>query len=155
MNTQKKIFLLPYRFQIAGRVIAIIGVLAWIVSIVLTINHHDMDTIQYFRWHLYSLLILFVGLYLIGFSREKQEDEFTLHLRTSSALTAMLVIFGLKIMLSFVSGILEAKGIVSKDGMFSDLVDEWTSLGTVFFLYLIIYKIRLARFNKESKEQID
>ena len=155
MNTQKKIFLLPYRFQIAGRVIAIIGVLAWIVSIVLTINHHDMDTIQYFRWHLYSLLILFVGLYLIGFSREKQEDEFTLHLRTSSALTAMLVIFGLKIVLAFVSGILETKGIVSKDGMFSDLVDKWTSLGTVFFLYLIIYKIRLARFNKESKEQID
>lgn len=155
MKTQKKIFLLPYRCQIAGRVIAIIGVLAWIASLVLTVIHRDMDTIQLFRWHLYSLLILFVGLYLIGFSREKQEDEFTLHLRTSSALTAMLVIFGLDIVLSFVSGVLEMKGIVSKDGMFSDLVDEWTSLGMVFFLYLIIYKIRLARFNKESKEQID
>ena len=155
MNTQKKIFLLPYRFQIAGRVIAIIGVLAWIVSIVLTINHHDMDTIQYFRWHLYSLLILFVGLYLIGFSREKQEDEFTLHLRTSSALTAMLVIFGLKILLKFVTGFLRWKDVISKDGIVEDLVHGLTGLSTVFFLYLIIYKIRLARFNKESKEQID
>ena len=155
MNTQKKIFLLPYRCQIAGRVITIIGLLAWIASLVLTVIHRNMDTIQLFRWLLYSTAILYVGLYLIGFSREKQEDEFTLHLRTSSALTAMLVIFGLKIVLSFVSGYLVTKEIVSKDGMFSDMVDEWTSLGTVFFLYLIIYKIRLARFNKESKEEID
>jgi len=153
MNTQKKLFLLPYRFQIAGLVIAIIGVLAWIASFVLTIIYHDIDTIHYFRWQLYSLFILFVGLYLIGFSREKQEDEFTLHLRTSSALTSMLVIFGLKIVLAFVSGILETKGIVSKDGMFSDLVDEWTSLGTVFILYLIIYKIRLARFKMEASHE--
>lgn len=150
MNTQKKLFLLPYRCQVAGRVVAIIGLLAWLVSIVLTVIHHDTDTIQIFRWHLYSLLILTVGLYLIGFSREKQEDEFTLHLRTSSALTAMLVIFGLQIVLSFVSGYLEMKGLVSKDGIFHDLVDEWTSLGRVFILYLVIYKIRLARFKKES-----
>ena len=162
MNTQKKIFLLPYRCQIAGRVIAIIGLLACIASVVLTVTHRDMDSIQSFRWLLYSTAILYVGLYLIGFSREKQEDEFTLHLRTSSALTAMLVIFGLKIVLSFVSGYLEMKGIVSKDGMFSDMVDEWTSLGAVFILYLIIYKFRLARFNmrmaRESQEdnnQID
>ena len=157
MNTQKKIFLLPYRCQIAGRVIAIIGLLACIASFVLTVTQRDMDSIQSFRWLLYSTAILYVGLYLIGFSREKQEDEFTLHLRTSSALTAMLVIFGLKIVLSFVSGYLEMKGIVSKDGMFSDMVDEWTSLGAVFILYLIIYKFRLARFNmrmaRESQEE--
>ena len=153
MNTQKKLFLLPYRCQIAGRVLAIIGLLAWIASFVLAVSHHDMGSIQSFRWLLYSTVILYVGLYLIGFSREKQEDEFTLHLRTSSALTAMLVIFGLKILLSFVSGYLVMKEIVSKDGMFSDMVDEWTSLGTVFILYLIIYKIRLARFNKEASHE--
>ena len=156
MNTQKRIFLLPYRCQIAGRVIALVGLLGWIVSMILTIFHViEVDSRTEIHYYLYSTLILFLGLYLIGFSREKQEDEFTLHLRTSSALTAMLVIFGLKIVLAFVSGILEAKGVVSKDGMFSDFVDSLTRLGTVFFLYLIIYKIRLARFNKESKEQID
>ena len=154
MNTQKKVFLLPYRCQIAGRVIALVGLLALIASMILT-PFQKMDSHAVIHCYLYSTVILFVGLYLIGFSREKQEDEFTLHLRTSSALTAMLVIFGLKIVLAFVSGILEAKGVVSKDGIFSDFVDAWTSLGTVFFLYLILYKIRLARFNKESKEQID
>ena len=154
MNTQKKLFLLPYRCQIAGRVLAIIGVVAWIAFMILSL-FLKMDSNTEIHCFLYSTVVLFVGLYLIGFSREKQEDEFTLHLRTSSALTAMLVIFGLKIVLAFVSGILEAKGIVSKDGVFSDLVDSLTSLGTVFFLYLIIYKIRLARFNKESKAQID
>ena len=154
MNTQKNLFLLPYRCQIAGRVLAIIGVVAWIAFMILSL-FLKMDSNTEIHCFLYSTVVLFVGLYLIGFSREKQEDEFTLHLRTSSALTAMLVIFGLKIVLAFVSGILEAKGIVSKDGVFSDLVDSLTSLGTVFFLYLIIYKIRLARFNKESKAQID
>jgi hypothetical protein len=155
MNTQKKLYLLPYRCQIAGQVIAIIGLLAWVASLVLTVIHRDMDTLQLFRWHLYSLLILFVGLYLIGFSREKQEDEFTLHLRTSSALTAMLVIFGLKIVLAFVVGLLKGNADGASFKMVDNLVNDITSLGSVFFLYLIIYKIRLARFNKESKEQID
>ena len=154
MNTQKKIFLLPYRCQIVGRVLAIIGLLAWIAFMILT-PFNVMDDHALIHCHLYSVAILFLGLYLIGFSREKQEDEFTLHLRTSSALTAMLVIFGLKIVLAFVSGILEGKGIISKDGILSDVLEDTTDLGSVFILYLIIYKIRLARFNKESKEQID
>ena len=153
MNSQKKLFLLPYRCQIAGRIIALIGLLAWFVSLVMTAVHHDMETIQLFRWHLYSILILYVGLYLIGFSREKQEDEFTLHLRTSSALTAMLVIFGLKIILSFVLGFLQMKDLIAKDGIVKDLADSATSLTSIFFLYLIIYKIRRGRFNRESSHE--
>ena len=152
MNTQKKVFLLPYRCQIAGRVIALVGLLALIASMILT-PFQKMDSHAVIHCYLYSTVILFVGMYLIGFSREKQEDEFTLRLRTSSGLTAMLVIFGLEIVLSFVLGYLEMKGIVSKDGMFSDMVDEWTSLGSVFILYLIIYKFRLARFNKEASHE--
>ena len=153
MDTQKKLFLLPYRCQIAGRVIAIIGLLALIAFMILT-TFHEMDSKTLLHCYLYSTVILFVGLYLIGFSREKQEDEFTLHLRTSSALTALLVIFGLKIVLVLVSGFLQMKGIISKDGIIRDALEETTDLGSVFLLYLIIYKIRLSRFNKESKEQI-
>ena len=151
MNTQKKIFLLPYRCQIIGRVIALVGLLSWIATMILS-TFLKMDSNTLIHCYLYSTLVLFVGLYLIGFSREKREDEFTLHLRTSSALTAMLVIFGLKIVLTFVVHYLQWKGIISKDGFASDTFEGMTSLGSVFFLYLIIYKIRLARFNKESKE---
>ena len=92
-----------------------------------------------------------MGLFLIGFSREKREDEFTLHLRTSSALTAMLVFFGLKILLTFVKGFIRWKDVISNGGLVENVFDELTDLSMVFFLYLIIYKIRLARFNKECK----
>ena len=146
MNTQKKLFLLPYRFQTVGCVLMGIGLVMWIISF---IAGFEFETSV--QWTLYGTLVIFVGLFLIGFSREKREDEFTLHLRTSSALTAMLVIFGLKILLTFVKGFLLWKGVISKDGLVEDMFTEVTSLSMVFFLYLIIYKIRLARFNKECK----
>ena len=144
MNTQKKLFLLPYRFQTVGCVLIGIGLVLWIISFF-------FESKEIFRWILYGTLAIYLGLFLIGFSRERREDEFTLHLRTSSALTAMLVIFGLKILLTFVKGFLLWKGVISKDGLVEDMFTEVTSLSMVFFLYLIIYKIRLARFNKECK----
>lgn len=146
MNTQKKLFLLPYRFQTVGCILAGIGLVMWIIPFVAGFD--DTTTIH---WVLYATLAIYVGIFLIGFSREKQEDEFTLHLRTSSALTAMLVIFGLKILLMFVTSFLRWKDVISKDGIVEDLVHGLTGLSMVFFLYLIIYKIRLARFNKECK----
>ena len=150
MNTQKKLFLLPYRFQTVGCILAGIGLIMWIIPFLA--GFESKTTIH---WALYGTLVISVGLFLIGFSREKREDEFTLHLRTSSALTAMLVIFGLKILLTDVTSYFLWKEVISKDGMVMDMVDEVTDLGMVFFLYLIIYKIRLARFNKECKELND
>jgi hypothetical protein len=150
MNTQKKLFLLPYRFQTVGCILAGTGLVMWIIPFIA-----GFESKTAIHWALYGTLVISVGLFLIGFSREKREDEFTLHLRTSSALTAMLVIFGLKILLTFVTSYLLWKEVISKDGMVKDMVDEVTDLSMVFFLYLIIYKIRLARFNKECKELND
>jgi len=150
MNTQKKLFLLPYRFQTVGCILAGIGLVMWII-----LSIAGFESMTVFHWALYGTLVIYVGLFLIGFSREKREDEFTLHLRTSSALTAMLVIFGLKILLTFVTSYLRWKDVISKDGMVEDLAHSLTSLGMVFFLYLFIYKIRLTRFNKESKKLND
>ena len=146
MNTQKKLFLLPFRFQTVGCVLAGIGLVMWIIPFIA-----GFEGTTSIHWILYATLVIYVGLFLIGFSREKREDEFTLHLRTSSALTAMLVIFGLKIFLTFVKGFLRWKNVISNDGLVENVFDELTDLSMVFFLYLIIYKIRLARFNKECK----
>ena len=146
MHTQKKLFLLPYRFQTVGCIIAGIGLVMWIIPFLA--GFESKTTIH---WALYGTLVISVGLFLIGFSREKREDEFTLHLRTSSALTAMLVFFGLKILLTFVKGFIRWKDVISNGGLVENVFDELTDLSMVFFLYLIIYKIRLARFNKECK----
>ena len=146
MHTQKKLFLLPYRFQTVGCILAGIGLVMWIIPFLA--GFESKTTIH---WALYGTLVISVGLFLIGFSREKREDEFTLHLRTSSALTAMLVFFGLKILLTFVKGFIRWKDVISNGGLVENVFDELTDLSMVFFLYLIIYKIRLARFNKECK----
>lgn len=149
MNTQKKLFLLPYRFQPVGSVLAGIGLVMWIIPFLAGLEGKTM-----LHWALYGTLAIYVGLLLIGFSREKREDEFTLHLRTSSALTAMLVIFVLKILLTTLISILHLKGVDKGSiDVVKDLVNGITSIGAIFFLYLLLYKIRLARFNRESSHE--
>lgn len=150
MSANKKIFLLPFRFQLAGWIIAGLGLLTFVISIFL-----NPEPLQLLRFSLGGFLVLYIGLFMVGFSKERREDEFTLYLRTSSALTAMLVIFAVKIVLSLVVGILMAKGIIGKDDheLLKDLVDGLTSFGMVFTLYLIMYKVRLIRYNKEASNE--
>ena len=148
MSTKKKLFLLPYRFQTIGWIIVGVGILAFIASFFL-----KLDTRQAAVYPLRAFMAISIGLFLVGFSREKREDEFTLHLRTNSALTAMLVVFALRIVLGFVLIILQANGVFQKDGTVERLFDENTSFSSVFLLYLILYKVRLARYNKEIKDE--
>lgn len=150
MSANKKIFLLPFRFQLAGWIIAGLGLLTFVISIFL-----NPEPLQLLRFSLGGFLVLYIGLFMVGFSKERREDEFTLYLRTSSALTSMLVIFAVKIVLSLVVGILMAKGIIGKDDheLLKDLVDGLTSFGMVFTLYLIMYKVRLIRYNKEASNE--
>ena len=148
MSTKKKLFLLPYRFQSIGWIIVGVGILAFIAYFFLKLENRLAVT-----YPLYAFLAIYIGLFLVGFSREKREDEFTLHLRTNSALTAMLVIFAIRIVLGIVLVILQAKGVFQKDGIVDNLFDENTSFSSVFLLYLILYKVRLARYNKEIKDE--
>ena len=150
MNTQKRIFLLPHRCQFIGWIIAGVSLLVMITSVLL-----GLESIQLVHFQLYGFLFLYLGLFLVGFSREKTEDEFTLHLRTSSALTAMLVIFALNFLLWLVISMLLVTGVIGREGydFVMKLVNENTGFGTVFILYLILYKVRLARYNKEVEHE--
>lgn len=146
-NKNKKLFLLPYRFQAIGWIVAGIGLLSFVISLFL-----QFEPLRLLRWGVGGFLVLYIGLFMVGFSREKREDEFTLYLRTSSALTAMLVVFAVKITLSLVIGILMAKGLIGKEDheLVKDSVEMLTGFGMVFILYLVMYKVRLFRYNKES-----
>ena len=107
------------------------------------------------RFQISGILFLYLGCFLIGFSREKTEDEFTLYLRTSSALTSLLVICALRFLLHTVLAILQLSGPIEKDfhDMLKEVFDVFTSFGSVLFLYLIMYKIRLSRYNKEVADE--
>ena len=144
MNTQKKLFLLPYRFQTIGGIIAVIGFLVSIVP-----QFFGIDGNLSTHCLIYGMLAVALGLFMFGFSREKQEDEFTLYLRTSSALRALLIVFALQFVLKLVVSILEYKQVFGEFGMktLNEFVGSITSLGAVFILYLIMYKVRLRRYN--------
>lgn len=150
MNTQKKVFLLPYKCQVVGWFIAGAALLVMVGSF-----FFGLESMQLFRFQIYGILCLYLGCFLVGFSREKTEDEFTLHLRTSSALTALLVICALRFLLHTVLAILQLSGPLEKDShdMLKDVFDGFASFGSVFILYLILYKIRLGRYNKEVADE--
>ena len=145
MNTQKKLFLLPYRFQTIGGIIAVIGFLVCIVP-----QFFGLDGDASMHCILYGMLAVALGLFMFGFSKERQEDEFTLYLRTSSALRALLIVFALQFVLKLIVSILEYKQVFGEFGMktLNEFVDSITSLGAVFILYLIMYKVRLRRYNR-------
>ena len=150
MNTQKKVFLLPYKCQVVGWFIAGAALLVMVGSF-----FFGLESTLLFRFQIYGILLLYLGCFLVGFSREKTEDEFTLHLRTSSALTALLVICALRFLLHTVLAILQFSVPLEKDfhDMLKDVFDGFASFGSVFILYLILYKIRLGRYNKEVADE--
>ena len=150
MIKQKKVFLLPYKCQVVGWFIAGAALLVMIGSF-----FFGLDDMLLVRFQICGILVLYLGCFLVGFAREKTEDEFTLHLRTSSALTALLVICALRFLLHTVLAILQLSGPLEKDfhDLLKDAFDGFASFGSVFILYLILYKIRLGRYNKEVADE--
>ena len=151
MIKQKKVFLLPYKCQVVGWFIVGAALLAMVGSFFFI----AFEDILLLRFQIYGLLFLYVGCLLVGFSREKTEDEFTLYLRTSSALTAMLAICALRLLLSTVFAVFELSGPMEKGihDVLKDAINGFTGFGSVLFLYLILYKIRLGRYNKEGADE--
>ena len=95
MNTQKKLYLLPHRCQLIGWIL-IGGSLVFIIGSILILKNGDQE----FTYAAGGMVISFIGLLLAGLSREKQEDEFTVFLRTRSALTAVAFMFALKVVIA-------------------------------------------------------
>ena len=151
MNTQKKIYLLPHRCQTVGWIITGISVILLFCCALFRMpsNLDDPVILAFF---------LFIGLFLVGLSREKQEDEFTVFLRTRSALTAVAIMFGLKIVAGLTWAFLlnyADRAVVDSwpVGMLFKQLRSLTNYGGAFLLYLILYKIRLARYNKEVENE--
>lgn len=157
MNTQKKLYLLPHRFQLIGWIL--IGVsLVFVIGSVLLLKGDDAFTAAGG-----GMIISFIGLLLAGLSREKQEDEFTVFLRTRSALAAVAFMFALKVVVALfvvIMATLRIQNVIPKEAFDNRsmaiglrLLREWTGYGGAFILYLLLYKIRLARYYKEVNDE--
>ena len=154
MSTQKKLYLLPHRCQLIGWILVGFS-LVFIIGSILILKNGD----EQFTYAAGGMVISFIGLMLAGLSREKQEDEFTVFLRTRSALTAVAFMFALKVFIALfvaVMAMLRIQDVIPKEAfdnrsmaMGLRLLREWTGYGGAFILYLLLYKIRLARYYKE------
>ena len=158
MSTQKKLYLLPHRCQLIGWILVGFS-LVFIIGSILILKNGD----EQFTYAAGGMVISFIGLMLAGLSREKQEDEFTVFLRTRSALTAVAFMFALKVFIALfvaVMAMLRIQDVILKEAfdnrsmaMGLRLLREWTGYGGAFILYLLLYKIRLARYYKEVNDE--
>ena len=159
MNTQKKLYLLPHRCQLIGWIL--VGVsLVFVICSILILENED----EQFTYAAGGMIISFIGLFLAGLSRERQEDEFTVFLRTRSALTAVAFMFAFRILLVLFLTIMATltESNVIDAGVFMDnrtvamsfkSLLKTTGFSGAFVLYLLLYKIRLARYYKEVNDE--
>ena len=159
MNTQKKLYLLPHRFQLIGWILVGISLVFAIGSLLFIKGQSDRETYAGL-----GVVFSFIGLFMAGLSRETQEDEFTVFLRTRSALTAVAFMFAFRILLVLIivtMGMLTSLNVIG-EGVFMDnrtvalsfkSLLKPTGFSGAFVLYLLLYKIRLARYYKEVNDE--
>ncbi len=157
---KKKVFLMPHQVQIAGWVLAGVSLLVFVGSCIFTPAYQaKADPVTWFS-------LMFVGLFLVGLSKEKVEDEFTVFMRTRSALTAIALMFAIRIVIALTLALALTGTWVTSAASHERFIawydtesharmlkvfKEITGYGGAFMLYLIIYKIRLIRYRKESR----
>ena len=159
MNTQKKLYLLPHRCQLIGWILVGVSVVFAVGSLLFIKGQSDRETYAGL-----GVVFSFIGLLLAGLSRAIQEDEFTVFLRTRSALTAVAFMFAFRILLVLIllaMGTLTSLNVVGEEVFmdnrivalsFKSLVRH-TGFSGAFVLYLLLYKIRLARYYKEVNDE--
>ena len=158
MNAQKKLYLLPHRCQLIGWILVGVSLVFAVGSLLFIKGQSDRETYAGM-----GIIFSFIGLFLAGLSRERQEDEFTVFLRTRSALTAVAFMFALKVSVALfvaVMAMLRIQNVIPKEAfdnrsmaMGLRLLRELTGYGGAFILYLLLYKIRLARYYKEVNDE--
>ena len=159
MNTQKKLYLLPHRCQLIGWILVGVSLVFAIGSLLFIKGQSDRETYAGL-----GVILSFIGLFLAGLSRERQEDEFTVFLRTRSALTAVAFMFAFRILLVLIMltmGMLTTMKVIGEEVFldnrivalsFKSLLKS-TGFSGAFVLYLLLYKIRLARYYKEVNDE--
>jgi hypothetical protein len=159
MNTQKKLYLLPHRCQSIGWILVGVSLVFAIGSLLFIKGHDQKETYAGL-----GIIFSFIGLFLAGLSRERQEDEFTVFLRTRSALTAVVFMFALKVVMALIAvtlTMLTSSHVIGEEVFVNNRsvavpflsLKEMTGYGGAFVLYLLLYKIRLARYYKEVNDE--
>lgn len=137
----KKIDLLPHGCQKAGWILAVMAPLFFIVTCV-AYNHGYLRFMPSSVNTSVAYILLFTGMFLIAFSREKTEDEMIRGIRAKSVAIAAAIQFVLFIVSSLVYALDHTLHFVSSRLPYL----MYTALSNVLFLFLLyvaVFRIKL------------
>ena len=144
-------FLLPFRFKKLGWGILVAVPVVFVV--LLGLFHADLIPQMISRYMTMVLyMMLFVGMFMVVLSQEKEEDEMIRSIRSRSVSLSAFITFALYIVMSlvlaFVHGFrsLECSGIYKIHEMISNIM-------TPFLIYLLIFRISIWKMRKECREE--
>ena len=150
MNNNR--YLLPHSFQRIGW--ALLISLPFLIGLVLwSFNKAELIPQTYSQ---YGTLVLYIVAALsalfVGLSEEKQEDEFIQTLRLRSVANTAWICFTLMIVSMLVVDFCQVFRLpwtISSHEVFS----MFNSLIFAFFVYIVIFRFRLFKYNKEASHE--
>ena len=149
---KKTSYLLPHSFQRIGWALLIslpilFGLMLWIFNGLKLISQSYSQFGTLVLYIVAALSALFVGL-----SEEKQEDEFIQTLRMRSVANTAWICFILMIVSAMVVDVFQAFRIQGGNGVFYSY-KMFNSLIFAFFLYNVIFRIRLFKYRQEASHE--
>lgn len=153
-NMEKKSYLLPHGFQTLGW--CLFGSLFLLLPLELLVWNKWQLIPQTYSQHGTSLLyfIAFASAFFVGFSREKQEDEFIATLRSKSVMLTACVMFLLMILYGLCYAVWSS--VHPAPGAFwRYFFNVWQLTGNILFafmLYVAIFRINYWHYKWESRK---
>ena len=150
MNKQH--YLLPHSYQRIGWALLIacpilFGIFLWLF------NGIELIPQKYSR--IGMLIIYLVAAFsalFVGLSEEKQEDEFIHSLRLRSVALTAFVCFVLMMISAILVDVMAAFRFPNTD-LFALIFRSFNSIIFAFFVYIIIFRFRLYKYNKEASHE--
>jgi len=145
-------YLLPHSFQRIGWALLIACPILFGIELLL-FNGLKLIPQSYSQFGTLAIYLAaaFAALF-VGLSEEKQEDEFIQSIRLRSIAQTAFVCFVLMILSAIIVDTLVAFRVQNRDVFFS-FYQLFNSLIFAFFVYIVIFRFRLFKYNKEASHE--
>ena len=145
-------YLLPHSFQRIGWALLIACPILFGIELLL-FNGLKLIPQSYSQFGTLAIYLAaaFAALF-VGLSEEKQEDEFIQSIRLRSIAQTAFVCFVLMILSAIIVDTLVAFRVQNRDVFFS-FYQLFNSLIFAFFVYIVIFRFRLFKYNKEASNE--
>ncbi len=156
----KKNFLMPHLCQKIGWVLLILTPVC-LVMMALSFNTFHLFEQRYSYMYVNGVeLLLFLSMLFIALSKEREEDEMIRELRLSSVAITAYIQFSIYILFSLfqtVGAVCFSNDYVALYNTFPWFVyvKSFCGFGISFFVYIVIFKIRLLVRRREARKEKD